>query len=84
MGRRSVPQDFPADGKAEADLNLNASVVDWVRALRLEDYQRPIAEAATSLLDLKEMDEKDVAALGLKRLEEKRFKRALEQLKAQQ
>lgn len=83
-GRRSEHKQSGSSATAGQALNLNASVVDWVQALRLEDYQAAIAEAGTSLLDLKEMDVEDVAALGLKRLEEKRFLRALDELKISQ
>ena len=36
---------------------------------------------ASSTLDLKEMDADDVASLGMKRMEEKRFTKALAALK---
>ena len=85
MGRRSTKhQRMDSFATASQPPDLNSSVLDWVRALRLEDYQSAIAEAGTSLLDLKEMEVEDVAALGLKRLEEKRFLRALNELKVSQ
>lgn len=62
--------------------NLNVSVLDWVASLELDDrYGETLASMASSTLDLKEMDAEDVASLGMKRMEEKRFTKALAALK---
>ena len=61
---------------------LNASVVDWAASVRLGDgFVERLGDVASSMLDLQAMDAEDVASLGLKRMEEKRFSQALAMLR---
>ena len=60
---------------------LNETVRDWVRTLRLGEYEGALSQLATGTDDLLEMCKEDVAELGMKRLEERRFLHALEELK---
>ena len=67
-------------GVPEHSQKLNETVTHWMTSLRLDEYLPSLASMATATEDILSMTEEDVKALGMKRLEERRFLQALAEL----